>query len=160
MNVQRNELLWSDENHRIFGIPKGIPLTYETFLSTVHPDDRAYVDRKWMAALRGEHYDIEHRIVVKGREKWVRERAELEFDKDGSLLGGFGTTQDITARRLVEEELRGTKDALQEANYALESKVQERTEELSKAYEIVATERQRLFSVLEQIPGLRLSSDC
>ena len=153
MNVQRNELLWSDENHRIFGIPKGIPLTYETFLSTVHPDDREYVDRKWKAALRGEHYDIEHRIVVKGREKWVRERAELEFDKDGSLLGGFGTTQDITARRLVEEELRGTKDALQEANYALENKVLERTEELSKAYEIVATERQRLFSVLEQIPA-------
>jgi len=153
MNVQRNELLWSDENHRIFGIPKGIPLTYETFLSTVHPDDREYVDRKWMAALRGEHYDIEHRIVVKGREKWVRERAELEFDKDGSLLGGFGTTQDITARRLVEEELRGTKDALQEANYALEHKVLERTEELSKAYNIVAIERQRLFSVLDQIPA-------
>jgi PAS domain S-box-containing protein len=112
MNVQRNELLWSDENHRIFGIPKGIPLTYETFLSIVHPDDREYVDRKWMAALRGEHYDIEHRIVVKGREKWVRERAELDFDKDGSLLGGFGTTQDITARKLVEEELRGIKESV------------------------------------------------
>jgi len=153
MNVQKNELFWSDENHRIFGIPKGIPLTYETFLSTVYLDDREYVDRKWMAALRGEHYDIEHRIVVKGREKWVRERAELEFDKDGSLLGGFGTTQDITARKLAEGELKKAKDALQEANYRLESKVQERTDELSKAYEVVATERQRLFSVLEEIPA-------
>jgi hypothetical protein len=128
-----------------FGIPKGIPLTYETFLSTVCPDDREYVDRKWMAALRGEHYDIEHRVVVKGREKWVRERAELEFDKDGSLLGGFGTTQDITARKLAEGELKKAKDALQEANYRLESKVQERTDELSKAYEVVAAERQRFF---------------
>jgi len=54
----------------------------------------------------GEPYDIEHRIVVKGHVKSVRERAELEFDKDGSLLGGFGTTQDISSRRLVEEELR------------------------------------------------------
>lgn len=35
MNVQRNELTWSDENYRIFGIPLGTSLTYETFLGTV-----------------------------------------------------------------------------------------------------------------------------
>jgi PAS domain S-box-containing protein len=101
----RNVLLWSDENHRIFGIPKGTPMTYETFLSSVHPDDREYVDRMWKAGLRGEPYDIEHRIVVNGEVKWVRERAELEFDKDGLLLGGFGTTQDITERKEMEKEL-------------------------------------------------------
>ncbi len=106
MNVQRNELLWSDENHRIFGIPRGTPMTYETFLSTIHPDDREYVHEKWSAALRGETYDIEHRIVLDGMVKWVRERAELEFDQNGELLGGFGTTQDITERKRVEEALR------------------------------------------------------
>ena len=81
LNVQRNELLWSDENHRIFGIPTGTPLTYETFLSTVHPEDREYVDRMWQAALRGEPYDIEHRLIVAGEVKWVRERAILELVK-------------------------------------------------------------------------------
>ena len=83
LNVQRNELRWSDENHRIFGIPKGTPLTYETFLSTVHPDDREYVDRMWQAGLRGEPYDIEHRLMVAGEVKWVREKAVLEFTKKG-----------------------------------------------------------------------------
>ena len=34
LDVCKNELTWSDENHRIFGIPKVTPLTYETFLST------------------------------------------------------------------------------------------------------------------------------
>jgi PAS domain S-box-containing protein len=106
MNVQKNELLWSDENHRIFGIPQGTPMTYETFLATVHPDDLEYVDRKWMAALRGEPYDIEHRIVVGDTVKWVRELAELEFDPQGRLQGGFGTTQDITARKGTEEALK------------------------------------------------------
>ncbi|MDD1619425.1 MAG: hypothetical protein LUQ52_08060, partial [Methylococcaceae bacterium] len=57
LNVQRNELRWSGENHRIFGVPTGTPLTYDTFLSTVHPEDREYVDRMWQAALRGEPYD-------------------------------------------------------------------------------------------------------
>ena len=106
MDVQRNALYWSDENHRIFGIPRGTPMTYETFLSTVHPEDLAYVDQKWNAALRGEPYDIEHRIVVGDQVKWLRERAELEFDSQGQLLGGFGTTQDITERKAAEEALR------------------------------------------------------
>jgi PAS domain S-box-containing protein len=105
LNVQRNELLWSDENHRIFGIAKGTPLTYETFLSTIHPDDREYVDRMWEAALHGAPYDIDHRLVVNGEVKWVREKAEMEFDAAGLLLGGFGTTQDITELKLAEQAL-------------------------------------------------------
>ena len=106
LNIQRNELLWSEENHRIFRMPEGTPLSYETFLSIVHPEDREYVDQKWMAALRREPYDIEHRIIVDNSVKWVRERATLEFDGTGTLLGGFGTTQDITERKQAEEALR------------------------------------------------------
>lgn len=102
LNVLRNELRWSEESWRIFGVPTGTPLTYETFLGTVHPDDRGFVHDKWNAALRGEPYDIEHRIVVGDTVKWVRERAELEFDPEGTLLGGFGTTQDITDKKQAE----------------------------------------------------------
>ena len=113
LDVRRNELLWSRETHRIFGIPEGTPMTYETFLAAVHPADREYVDRQWTAALRGEPYDIEHRIVVDGQLKWVRERAELEFDEAGTLLGGFGTVQDITERKRAEEALRASQSMLQ-----------------------------------------------
>lgn len=121
MDVQRNELTWSEENHRIFGVPYGKPMTYEFFLSTVHPDDKEYVDRMWQAALRGEPYDIEHRIVVDGKIKWVREKAELEFNKDGALLGGFGITQDITERKRTEEELEMAKINAEKAKEAAEA---------------------------------------
>ena len=106
LNVQKNELTWSDENHRIFGISPGTPMTYETFLGTVHPEDREYLNGEWMAALKGKPYDVEHRIMVAGAVKWVRERAELEFDSEGQLLGGFGTTQDITERKQAEEQIK------------------------------------------------------
>ena len=66
LDTRRNILTWSDENHRIFGLPKGTPMSYETFLSTIHPDDRQYVDTQWQAGMRGAPYDIEHRIVVDG----------------------------------------------------------------------------------------------
>jgi PAS domain S-box-containing protein len=112
LDVQRNELLWSDETHRIFGIPRGKPMTYETFLSCVHPEDREYVDSRWQAALQGEEYDAEHRIIVGDEIRWVRDRAELEFDEEGMLKGGFGTAQDVTERRKMEENLRQTRDYL------------------------------------------------
>ncbi|MEN6586956.1 MAG: PAS domain-containing protein [Sulfuricella sp.] len=106
LDIQSNELRWSDENHIIFGLPKGTPLSYETFLSAVHPEDRRYVHRMWKAALRGEPYDIEHRLLIDRQVKWVREKAEMEFDDQGVLLGGFGTTQDITDRKQVMAALK------------------------------------------------------
>jgi len=106
LDVRRNELLWSNEAYRMFGITQGMPLTYETFLASVHPEDRDFVDTAWKAALEGEPYDIEHRIIVGEDVKWVRERAELEFDEQGALLGGFGTVQDITERKIAEQKER------------------------------------------------------
>ncbi|MFA5017705.1 MAG: PAS domain S-box protein, partial [Methylobacter sp.] len=106
MNLRNNVLEWSDENFRIFGIPKGTPLTYQSFLDIVHPADRQSVDTTWQQALTGMPYDIEHRLIVDKKVKWVRELAELEFDKHGVLLGAFGTTEDIT-------DIKSTQEALQ-----------------------------------------------
>jgi PAS domain S-box-containing protein len=152
LDVERNVLTWSDENHRIFGIPQGTPMTYETFLSTVHEDDRRYVDTIWKAALRGEPYDIEHRIRANGEVKWVREKAYLEFGDNGELWGGFGITQDISSRKQAEEELKTLNESL-ELRVAERSVVAEyRARQLQKlTLELTLAEqreRQRLAMVL------------
>lgn len=102
INLRTSEVIWSAENHRIFGVPEGSALSFELFINLVHPDDREYVNSKWQAGLTGEPYDIEHRIVINGEVKWVRERAYLETDESDQLLGAFGITQDITQRKLAE----------------------------------------------------------
>jgi len=106
MDVCNDRLEWSDENFRIFGIPNGTSLTYQSFLDIVHPADRHFVDTAWQDALTGKSYDIEHRIIADQKLKWVRELAELEFDEHGTLLGAFGTTEDIT-------DIKSSQDALQ-----------------------------------------------
>ena len=106
LDVCNNRLEWSDESFRIFGVPKGTPLTYQLFLDIVHPADREFVDAAWKAALSDKPYDIEHRIIVGQKIKWVREVAELEFDEHGLRLGAFGTTEDITDIKYHQETLQ------------------------------------------------------
>ncbi len=79
-------------------------MTYEAFLELVHPEDRVYVDQKWQEALLGEPYNIDHRIILNGKVKWIQEKAELELGKNGVLLSGFGTVQDITEKQKAEKK--------------------------------------------------------
>ena len=106
LDIKENRLVWSDENYNIFGIPVGTKLTYQTFLDCVHPEDRDYVDKKWKASFKKEPYDIEHRILVDGNVKWVREKAELLFDENDECIGAIGLTQDITVLKQAEKALR------------------------------------------------------
>ena len=123
MDVRNNILEWSDENFRIFGIPKGTPLTYQSFLDIVHPADREFVDAAWKDALTGKPYDIEHRLIVNRKVKWVRELAELEFDEHGSLLGAFGTTEDITDIKSSQEALQHERAFLRQVIDAVPSMI-------------------------------------
>ncbi len=106
LDLAGNTLTWSDEVYRIFGMPRGVPLSYEAFLDRVHPEDREGVDRAWKATLQGAPYDIQHRILVGDEVKWVREMAELQFDQHGKAVRGIGTVQDVTERKRSEEEVR------------------------------------------------------
>ena len=105
LDLRSHELVWSDETYRIFGIPPGTPLTYATFLDHVHPQDRDKVDVAWQAALKGEPYLTQHRIIVDGQVRWVEERARIVCDADGTPCSGTGAVQDITARIRSEELL-------------------------------------------------------
>ena len=145
LDVLRNELHWSAENYRIFGVSEGTPMSYEAFLSRVHPEDRSYVDRMWQDCLAGKPYDIEHRLLVGEKIKWVREKAELEFDGEGVLLGGFGITQDVTEKRLVENQLKAASDRLAEVADERAAHLRELSGELIQAEQL---ERDRLYELL------------
>jgi signal transduction histidine kinase len=126
-------------------------MSYETFLRIVHPNDRQYVDAQWDASLAGAPYDIEHRIIVDGRVKWVREKAYLEFDDAGDLLGGFGITQDITERKQAEINLSASKEQLRLLNETLEQKVNNQTAEVRRLTASLTKAEQRERSRIAHI---------
>lgn len=105
IDIQNNKLEWSAEAYRIFELPQNTLLTSEDFFECVHPDDKALVMAAWTAAMCGDSYDIEHRIMAKNRVKWVRGCTELQFGTNGSPLVGIGTIQDITCYKQTEEAL-------------------------------------------------------
>lgn len=77
-------------------------LTNEEFMSLVHPDDRELVESAWSRALKGQAFDIEHRIVTADeRVKWVQSKAQITIGPDGTH-SGIGTIQDITERKLAD----------------------------------------------------------
>jgi len=105
-NIVTNELRWSDEIYRIFGLtPREFGATYEAFLNSVHPEDRELVNRSVDQALNeNQPYSIEHRIVLPaGEVRVVQERAEVTFDPAGKPIRMIGTVQDITERKRAEE---------------------------------------------------------
>jgi PAS domain S-box-containing protein len=108
-NVLSNELWWSDEIYRIFGVTPGeFAPTYAAFLGLIHPDDRAFVESEVAAALHRERsYSIDHRIVrPDGEIRYLHEEGEVAFDEAGRPLRMTGAVQDVTDRRAMEEQLK------------------------------------------------------
>ncbi|MCF6174377.1 MAG: PAS domain S-box protein [Victivallaceae bacterium] len=108
LDIQQNALIWTDETYKIFDVPLGTEMNYELFLDCIHPADRDYVAKEWRAGLNGEPYDIEHRMIIDDKVKWVREKADITFDTDGNPLTAIGFTQDITKRKQTAETLQLT----------------------------------------------------
>ena len=144
LDIQKDILKWTDENYKIFGVPLGTDMNLELFLNCIHPEDRDYVAEKWNAGLNHEPYDIEHRIIVNNEVRWVREKAEVEFDQDSNPILAIGFTQDITERIQDEEKLRESERLLKETQilggigrweYEIDSQIITWDDQVFKLYE-------------------------
>ncbi|RLB62018.1 MAG: hypothetical protein DRG80_03170, partial [Deltaproteobacteria bacterium] len=105
---ETGQLWWSDQTYRLFGLdPQGRKMTFDDFISYVHPDDRELIINNTELALKSdEHpYRVEYRITFPNQlERYVFEAAHIERDNDGKATKIIGIIQDITERKRVELE--------------------------------------------------------
>jgi PAS domain S-box-containing protein len=108
----------SEEWYRIFGFdPKeGMP-GWKERLQRVHADDRARWRETIESAIREKsEYEMEFRIVLEdGTVKWVYSISHPVLNATGELVRFFGSSLDITERKLAEQTLRRSEGYLAEA---------------------------------------------
>ncbi|RYD81947.1 MAG: PAS domain S-box protein [Verrucomicrobiaceae bacterium] len=107
-DIRTNEVRMSGVLGGLFGHDKAIfNGSGETFVKSIHPDDRDLVQTKAFRAIEGtEAYQVEYRVIGPDEAvRWVSSQGEVIRDQNGQPLRITGTSTDITERRLMEREL-------------------------------------------------------
>ena len=106
----------------------------QSWLSMTHPEDQEKTRDAWVHSVTtGEPCEVEHRLRVAntGEYRWHLARAHPVRDASGTIVRWYGSCTDIQDQKSVEQELR-------DIQQQLESRVTERTADLSAA--VVALE--------------------
>jgi len=128
-NIVKNELVWDDSMYQLYGIRReDFGGAYDSWIRTIHPEDKAHTDGEIQAALRGEHeYAPEYRIIrTDGSIRYIKANSQTTKDREGKPLRMIGTNIDIT-------ELKQAETSIRTLNQELEQRVAERTGQLEIA---------------------------
>lgn len=107
-NLRTNELMWSDELYRIYGLsPAEVMPSTEVFIDQiVHPDDKIRVKEHVQRIYAGDVQSMQYRVIgPEGEVRVVYAEPEIIFDKDNKPEVLRGITVDITERKKAEEEV-------------------------------------------------------
>ena len=92
--------IWGRQREELFRTP-------DSWLASVHPDDRARVSQRSHSEQAQGGYDVEYRIMrPDGEVRWIRDRAFPVRDDRGEVYRIAGVAEDITERRQTRETLR------------------------------------------------------
>ena len=119
LNILTGDLYWSEQTPKLLGYAQGEDKSsYSNFIQAVHPDDRNFVEKAILNAIKSNtSYEIEHRVVwANGQERWLQERGAVTVDDAGKPDHMLGVVQDIHERKLIEMELMQSQATLAEAN--------------------------------------------
>ena len=97
---------WATDHCRtMLGIQQRIPLTRESILNVVHPEDRLLVENAMAVGIQSAEAPVEFRIVMPNEEmRWLLVRSAASQDASGAVVYTNGMFTDITARKTAEAE--------------------------------------------------------
>jgi len=110
-NVQTNNLEWSTELKSLFGLKPHTTITYDLYLSLLHPSDRPVLQAAIAQTLKdGQPYQIEHRCVwPDGSIHWLLSRGKALL-KNKKATHVIGTTMSIDKRKKAELRLHESEE--------------------------------------------------
>jgi PAS domain S-box-containing protein len=111
-----NEVTWSEQSYRNYGLSKGeVKPSYELFLSFIVPEDRERIDKEVRKSIESGHkYSVTYKITHRdGTPRILLSENEIVTYGSNKIIRMYGTNQDITERKQVEEKIQGTSNMLQ-----------------------------------------------
>jgi PAS domain S-box-containing protein len=107
-DIGKNRLIWNDRMYEMYGVDHEVAADIETWKRQVHPEDKEAVDAAMQGALSGEReYVIEHRVVRPDKAlRYLKANGLVLRGRDGGAVRMIGITQDVSAQRMLEEQLR------------------------------------------------------
>lgn len=108
-HLPSNELIWSDELYRIYGIdPQHTQASRELFFRLVPEEEHVHLRREMEISLQQlTPCEAEYTIIrPDGEQRIMHTRAQVFHDDGGVPQRVVGVEQDITQRRLAERALR------------------------------------------------------
>ncbi|GGG43900.1 ATP-binding protein [Bizionia arctica] len=111
LTLEKGNLTWSKEMYRIFEKdPEKFEVTNDTFYEAIHPDDRARVlDIFTNGVKNNKGYRITYRLKLDNNGiKYVEEQCEFIYNENQNPKKAFGTIQDVTDRKKIEEVLKNS----------------------------------------------------
>lgn len=126
-DMRSSRVTWSTQLEAIHGLAPGtFGGTFEAYLADIHPDDRADVQETISRSIEQGDHHLEYRIIwPDGSTHWLGASGRVIRDPDGQPIGMLGVCQDITERKMEEEErarLDERERAASEARAALEER--------------------------------------
>ncbi len=106
-DLRNRALQWSDEMFRIYEIEPGTNVSDGVLRPYNHPDDNALVDQSIGDSIKtGKPFNFYYRIILPDkREKVLHARGEIEYDESDNPIRAFGTAQDVTEQKAIEDRL-------------------------------------------------------
>ena len=103
-HLATNEIWATNARRAVLGWPSTGKVTFEDFMSQVHPDDRSRIRQTINDAVRDtKDYESEYRLVLPdGIVRWMSTRGSIQFDSEGKPSRLLGISIDITARKQAE----------------------------------------------------------
>jgi len=116
--VATNEITWSEQLYRIYELEQGLPVTFDLIRTRVHPEDRTLYEKMVEQARNGaEDFEWQYRLLMPDQSiKYMHAVARATWNDDGQMEY-IAAVQDITRRKLIEEELRRSEAFLSEGQH-------------------------------------------
>jgi PAS domain S-box-containing protein len=120
----------------IFGIDAAYERTVAGWMNIIHPDDREMMADYFYTEVLGNRqpFEIEYRIISRSShaERWVYGLGRLKLDDSGNPVEMYGTIQDITERKRVNDVLKANEERYQRLAQHLEIVREEERKRLAR----------------------------